>query len=119
MLLSSCITSKATRTAASPFTEGKIYIVPPVRLLKTEKGIAMEIHQDGGTKMLTIIDAAGRSFDLYMYHRFGHEKDWGFYLNGYPGFRGGIRVRNESEFEQRVLDNVLKWNRKTGKVSFR
>jgi hypothetical protein len=107
------------RSAASPFIDGKIYIVPPVRLRKTEMGIAMEIHQDGGTKMLTIIDATGRSFDLYMYHRFGREKDWGLYLNGYPEYKGGTRVTNESEFERRVLNHVLKWNRKTGNVSFR
>lgn len=68
--------------------------------------------------MVTIIDATGKTFDLYMYHRFGNEKDWGFYLNGYPEYKGGIRVMNEADFKRKILNGVLEWDRKSGNVSF-
>ena len=68
--------------------------------------------------MVTIIDADGKSFDLYMYHRLGREKEWGFYINGYPEYKGGTHVTNEAEFKRRILKGVVTWNKNTGEVSF-
>ena len=100
---SSCSVSKETHAVATPFTQGNIRIVPPVRVKRETKGFRIELHTDGGTKMVTIIDAEGKSFDLYMYHRLGREKDWGFYLNGYPEYKGGIHLTNEVDFEREIL----------------
>jgi hypothetical protein len=115
---SSCSVSKEMHAVSTPFTEGNSRIVPPVRVKRGTKGFLIDLHTDGGTKMVTIIDAEGKSFDLYMYHRLGREKDWGFYLNGYPEYKGGIHVTNEADFERKILHGVLKWNKKNGTVSF-
>jgi len=116
---SSCSVSKEMHAAATPFTQGNIRIVPPVRVKRETKGFPIELHTDGGTKMVTIIDARGNSFDLYMYHGLGNEKDWGFYLNAYPGYKGSAHITKEAEFERKILHGVLKWNKKSGTVSFR
>ena len=118
LFTSSCSISKETHAVATSFIEGNIRIVPPVTVKRETKGFLIDLHNDGGTKMVTIIDAEGKSFDLYMYHRLGREKDWGFYLNGYPQYKGGIHVTNEADFERKILRGVLKWNKRSGEVSF-
>jgi hypothetical protein len=113
-----CGIPKEAHAVATPFIQGNVRIVPPVKIKMEKKGFREELHTDGGTKMVTIIDARGKSLDLYMYHRSGSEKNWGYYLNGYPEYKGGIHVTNEADFERKILYGVLKWNKKNGEVSF-
>ena len=118
-LMSSCSVSKETHAQAAPFIQGNISIVPPVTVKRGEKGFALDFLQDGGTKMVTIIDARGNSFDLWMYHRFGREIDWGFYLNDRPGHKGSVRIMKEAEFKRKILHGVLQWDKKSGNVLLR
>ena len=107
VFMPSCsVSSDMRHGTAAPFIQGNIYIVPPVTLKRGTKGVLVELHQDGGTKMVTIIDARGKSFDVCLYHRLGREKEWGFYLDGCPGTRGSIRVINEEDFKPKILNGV-------------
>ena len=88
------------------FIEGKIHIMLPVKLLKTKDGyIAEQNFNDGGTRMVTIIDAEGKTTDVYIDHRIDKKENWGtIYVNGYPDDPGSIRVKDQSLFRKEILE---------------
>jgi hypothetical protein len=60
----------SAQSATQRFSEGKINITLPVKLLKTNDGyIAERSFNDGGTTMVTIVDAEGKTTDVYVDHR--------------------------------------------------
>src|SRR4051794_17190115 len=90
-------------TTPSRFIEGDIRIVPPARVRQTNEGaVDVDSYNDGGTKMVTIIDATGKTFDVYVDHRVGKGRGI-IYLHGYPGERGSIRLVKQAEFRAKVL----------------
>jgi hypothetical protein len=105
----SCMLPKGVRPkVASPFIEGNIRIVPPVEFAKNKRGmVEAELHNDGGTKMMTIIDSTGKSFRVYIDHRLSKKKNWGtIYLNGYPDTPGSIRLKNQRDFKEKIMKAV-------------
>lgn len=111
-----CLAAAAASTSAkdmqrnviSPFIEGNIRIISPIQPAKTKDGLLIKGHyNDGGTSMITIIDAHGKSFDVYVDHRMTREKEWGtIYLNGYPGSRDSIRLSKQSEFKNKIMTQL-------------
>lgn len=96
------------RNVITPFIEGNIRIVSPIHAAKTKDGLLIETrYNDGGTSMITIIDAHNKSFDVYVDHRLAREKEWGtIYLNGYPGSRDSIRLSKQSEFKNKIMKQL-------------
>ena len=92
----------------TPFVEGNIRIISPIQAATTKDGLLIERrYNDGGTRVITIIDAHGKSFDIYVDHRLAHEKQWGtIYLNGYPGSRNGIRLSKQTEFKNKIMMQI-------------
>ena len=95
-------TPQATR---SSFKEGKIQISLPVKLVRNKEGYLEEkSFNDGGTRMVTIIDAEGKSIDVYIDHRLEKRDSWGgVYLYDYPDTPDSVRLVNQTAFKKEVL----------------
>jgi len=103
-------TPKVARDDVIPFTEGNIRIVPPVKLLKSKEGyIEEKDFNDGGTKMITIVDAEGKATDVYFDHRIDKQESSGtVYLNGYPDASGSVRLLDQASFRKKILRQILR-----------
>jgi len=92
----------------SQFIEGKIHITLPVKAQKTKDGaIAERSFNDGGTRMFTIVDAKGKTTDVYIDHRIDKKDSWGtIYVNAYPDDPGSVRVKDQTLFRKEILAPV-------------
>jgi hypothetical protein len=87
---------------ASRYVEDGVRITLPVTQEAGETAF-----NDGGTKMIRITDAEGKTFDVYIAHRFSKQAEWGaVYLNAYPGTANSVRVRDQDRFKQIVLKGL-------------
>lgn len=95
-----------TRKSAQPYIQGNIQIVPPVHQERDEKGnLVTTSFNDGGTKMITIIDARGFKFDVYFDNRLKDGRGL-IYLNSYPGENNSMPVEQQTEFQDRILETM-------------
>jgi hypothetical protein len=88
-----------------PYIEGNIRIVPPGKQEKDRQGYNIEeAFNDGGTKMIRIIDAENRTFDVYFDNRIGRESERGtIYINGYPDSANAVCLTNQNAFKKTIL----------------
>ena len=94
-----CISCK---NLPSTFVQDNLLIVAPATQIVGKNGEIVELaFNDGGTKMIRIVDASGKIFEVYIDHRMGKEANWGaIYINSYPQSAGSIRVINVSRFKK-------------------
>jgi hypothetical protein len=93
----------ACATSATPFVQGDTKIVPPVTRLSTDAPLkTITLFNDGGTRLVTIRDAAGKRFDVYFDHRISSPTPGAIYLHGYPGKQGSVRVVDQRDFERKI-----------------
>ncbi len=85
------------------FREGNISILRPVKLLKTPQGyLRVGAMTDGGTHIITIIDGTGKQFRVFIYHKYGRQKEWNtIYLNAYPGpgDKDSVKIKDQKGFK--------------------
>jgi hypothetical protein len=117
-------------TCPKQFAQGDIRIVPPVQRQKDATGGWSEyLYNDGGTRMFTITDAEGKTFDVYFDARldltnlqkattFHYESiqdvlprehrihQQPIYLNGYPETSNSVRVIDQEVFRDRILNGI-------------
>jgi hypothetical protein len=88
------------------YVDSNIHIVLPVHLAKSKDGYFPESNfNDGGTRMISIIDASGKKFDVYIDHRLEKKKQWGtVYLFAYPETPNSIRLTKQKAFKSQILD---------------
>src|ERR1043166_5857072 len=69
------------------YVQKGLVITPPITQAVDRNGDIVErAFNDGGTKMVRVTDASGKTFDVYIDHRIGKENEWGtVYVNGDPG----------------------------------
>jgi hypothetical protein len=80
------------------FVQGNVRITTPVK--KRDSATAM----DGGTEFISIRDAKGRVFEVYIDHRLGTWTPGAIYLNAYPGKSNSVQVLDVRDFKQKVGD---------------
>ena len=84
--------------AAREFTQGDIRITAPVKVQSRSWAT------DGGTVFTHLLDAKGRSLDVYVDYQIGSPTRGAIYLNAYRGERNSVRVINEKQFKSIVGD---------------
>ncbi|MEI9864442.1 MAG: hypothetical protein WDN00_07785 [Limisphaerales bacterium] len=84
-------------TRGTDFVQDNIRITPPINA-----ELSPWVLTDGGTAQGTITDAEGRTFPFFVDHRIGSKTLGSIYLMAYPNDRDSIRIRNESEFKQKL-----------------
>jgi hypothetical protein len=80
------------------FVQGSIRITPPIQPDTAEYAIL----SDGGTQPGSFTDANGRVFYYYIDHSIGTKTPGAIYLYAPPEERGSVRIRNETEFKQKL-----------------
>lgn len=101
----SAVACGACVAATNAFVQGRTTIIPPVTRLGTEPATHLEkitLFNDGGTRMFTIRDAAGKQFDVYLDHRLDSPTPGAIYLYAYPGREGSVRVVDQRGFERKT-----------------
>src|SRR6185503_13948098 len=103
LLLLALCTGCASTTG--PFVQNDIRIVPPV----TDEGydsatgtLKLNIFADGGARYVTIKDAEGNRFEVYIDRRLDSTTRGAIYLNAYPDKTNSVRVINEREFRRKI-----------------
>jgi RimJ/RimL family protein N-acetyltransferase len=62
---------------------------------------------DGGTKMITIVDAEGKAIDVYFDHRIGTKEKLGtIYLYDHPDNSGSVRLADQAGFRKKILRSI-------------
>ena len=87
-----------------PFVQAGIRIVPPVEQQHDQGDIVIHAFNDGGTKCITITDAAGQKFDVYIDHRLDTKTPGAIYLIDYPGKSDSVRIVDEQDFKKKIGD---------------
>jgi hypothetical protein len=64
----------------------------------------MASFNDGGTKMVKVVDVKGQHFDIYLDNR--GCVDGPIYIDGYPGDKGSILIRDQSTFKSKVMTSL-------------
>jgi hypothetical protein len=105
ILLVSCATESTKTSSQEAFVQDGIRIIPPVKNMYGEgvfEEVRVEGFFDGGTDCTTIIDAEGKSFDVYINRRIGSENKGAIYLNAYPGESNSVLVIDQAGFKQKI-----------------
>jgi hypothetical protein len=93
----------ACAPATTAFVQGHTRIVPPVTRLGSDTRLeTITLFNDGGTRLVTIRDAAGKHFDVYFDHRINSPAPGAIYLYALPGKHGSVRVVDKREFERKL-----------------
>jgi hypothetical protein len=108
VFLTACAsTANVARDSVVPFSEGKIRIVPPVKLSECKDGYDGKLYNDGGTSMITIVDAEGKAFDVYFDRRIGKKKNPPtIYLYDYPDDPGSDCLIDQAGFRKKILSQI-------------
>ena len=104
-----CVLSISCSGTVDVFVQGDIRIALPVQLQTN----AMRELKDGGTRVLPIIDATGRRYEVFFDRRFSQTPGGDLvrapgtiYLNGYPGKKESVLILNQNDFKRRVLKDL-------------